>query len=51
MSKYVYEVPLQLGYLRVSVNGIIKKDALVHVPIVGEIETVRKSVGSLSAWP
>ncbi|XP_074351636.1 uncharacterized protein LOC141690763 [Apium graveolens] len=51
MSKSVHGVPLQLEYVRVSLDGAIKEDALVLVPILGEIETVRQVVGSLLAWP
>lgn len=51
MSNSVHGVPLQAGYVRVSLDGMIKPDAVVPVPIVGEIETVRQAVGSLLAWP
>ena len=34
-----------------SVDGVIQEDALVPVPIAGEIETVRQAVGSYLAWP
>ncbi|KAL8088632.1 hypothetical protein AgCh_038419 [Apium graveolens] len=51
MSTLVHGVPLEPGYARVQVDGTIKKDALVSVPIAGEIETVRQAVGSLVAWP
>lgn len=50
MSKSVKGVPLQPGYVRVSVHGIIKEDALVLVPIVGEIKIVRQALGPLLAW-
>ncbi|KAL8100683.1 hypothetical protein AgCh_032803 [Apium graveolens] len=33
------------------VDRVIQEDALVPVPIVGEIETVRQAVGSYLAWP
>lgn len=51
MGKLVHGVPLQPGHVRVSVDGIIKEDAWVPVPIIGEIETVRQAVGSHLAWP
>lgn len=51
MSTSVHGVPLLPGYARVQVDGIIKEDALVPVPVAGEIETVRQAVGSLLAWP
>lgn len=51
MSDDVHGVPLQRGYVRVSVDGSIQDGALVPVPIFGEIETVRQAVGSLLAWP
>ncbi|XP_074342473.1 uncharacterized protein LOC141680040 [Apium graveolens] len=41
----------ETGYVRVQVDGIIKEDALVPVPIASEIETIRQAVGSLLAWP
>lgn len=47
----VHGVPLQPGHVRVSVDGSIIEDALVPVPITGEIETVRQAVGSVLAWP
>lgn len=50
-SKSVHGVPLQPGCLRVSVDGSIKPDALVPVPIDGEIEKVHQAVGSHLAWP
>lgn len=42
---------MPLGCLRVSVDGFIKEEALVPVPVVGEIETVLQAVGSHVAWP
>ncbi|XP_074376825.1 uncharacterized protein LOC141718343 [Apium graveolens] len=51
MSSSVHGVPLQPGYVRVQVDGIIKEDALVRVPIAGEIETIVQAVDSLLAWP
>ncbi|KAL8146466.1 hypothetical protein AgCh_004264 [Apium graveolens] len=51
MSSSVHGVLLQPGYVRVRVDEIIKEDALVPVPIAGEIETICQAVGSLLAWP
>ncbi|KAL8123712.1 hypothetical protein AgCh_011634 [Apium graveolens] len=51
MSSSVHGVPLQPGYVRVQVDGIIKEDALVQVPIAGEIETIVQAISSLLAWP
>ena len=51
MSVSVHGVPLQPGFIRVAVDGSIKDDALVLVPIVGEIETVHQAIGSHLAWP
>lgn len=39
------------GCLRVSVEGYIKEDALIPIPVPGEIETVLQAVGSHVAWP
>ena len=43
--------PLQPGFVRVAVDGSIKDDALVPVPIVGEIESVHQAIGSHLGWP
>lgn len=51
MCKKVHGLPLERGFVRVSVDGIIKPDALVPVPIAGEIETVRQAIGTHLAWP
>ena len=51
MSNLVHGVPMQTGCVRVSVDGIIQPDALVPVPIPGEIEKVYQAVGSQLAWP
>lgn len=51
MGTKVHGVILRPGHLRVSVDGIIKPDALVPVPIAGEIEMVRQALGSHLAWP
>ena len=47
----VHGVPLKPGHVRVSVDGHIQPDALVPVPVPGEIEQVREAVGSHVAWP
>lgn len=39
------------GCLRVSVDGIINPDALLPVPVPGEMEVVNQAVGSHVAWP
>ncbi|KAL6535035.1 hypothetical protein OROMI_026409 [Orobanche minor] len=44
-------VPLQPGCARVSADGPIKGDALIPIPIVGQIETVDQAVGSHVSWP
>lgn len=51
MDALVHGLPLKPGFLRVSVDGIMKPDALVPVPIAGEIETVHQAVGSYLPWP
>lgn len=51
MATTVHGVPLKPAHLRVSVDGLIQGDALVPVPIPGEIETVEQAVGSHVAWP
>ncbi|KAK1368030.1 hypothetical protein POM88_034126 [Heracleum sosnowskyi] len=39
------------GFVRVLVDGPIKDDALIPVPVVGEIEIVDQDVGSHISWP
>lgn len=51
MGTLVHGVPLKQGCLRVSIDGCIRPDALVPVPVVGEIEMVHQAVGSQLAWP
>lgn len=51
MGTAVHGVPLKPGFIRVGVDGSIKDEALVPVPIVGEIETVHQAIGSHLAWP
>ncbi|XP_074374273.1 uncharacterized protein LOC141714667 [Apium graveolens] len=51
MSRSVHGVPLEPGFVRVGVDGSIQDDALVPVPVVGEIETVQQAIDSHLAWP
>ncbi|XP_074377820.1 uncharacterized protein LOC141719345 [Apium graveolens] len=51
MSRAVHGVPLEPGFVRVGVDGSIQDDALVPVPVVGEIETIQQAIGSHLAWP
>ncbi|KAK1404627.1 hypothetical protein POM88_004232 [Heracleum sosnowskyi] len=51
MSDKIHGSPMQPGCLRVSVYGSIKPDALLPIPILGEMEKVSQAVGSHIAWP
>ena len=51
ISRVVHGVPMPPGCLRVSVDGYIKPEALVPMPVIGEIEKVYEVVGSHLAWP
>ncbi|KAK1361443.1 hypothetical protein POM88_045917 [Heracleum sosnowskyi] len=51
MNSFIHGVPMQPGFARVSVDGPIKGDSLIPVPVVGEIETVDQDVGSHVSWP
>lgn len=51
MNQLVHGMPMPSGCARVLVDGIIQKDALVPVPVRGEIEKVQEAVGSQLAWP
>lgn len=51
MNKSIHGVALQPGCARVSVDGAIQGDALIPIPIKGEIETVDQAVGSYVSWP
>ncbi|KAL8132165.1 hypothetical protein AgCh_007888 [Apium graveolens] len=51
MSNKIHGRPMQPGCLRVSVDGSIKPDALLPVPIAGKMEMVSQAVGSHVAWP
>ena len=46
----IHGKPMPPGCLRVSVVGFIKEEALIPVPVPGEIETVLQAVGSYVAW-
>lgn len=48
---FIHGKAMPPGCLRVSVDGFIREEALVPVPVVGEIETVLQAVGSHVAWP
>ncbi|KAK1397374.1 hypothetical protein POM88_007237 [Heracleum sosnowskyi] len=47
---FIHGVPMQPGFAHVSVDGPIKGDALIPVPVVGEIEIVDQAVGSHVSW-
>lgn len=47
----IHGSPMQAGCVRVSVYGSIKPDALLPIPILGEMEKVSQAVGSHIAWP
>ncbi|XP_074365007.1 uncharacterized protein LOC141706073 [Apium graveolens] len=51
MNVSVHGVLLKPGHVHVSVDGHIQPEASVLVPIPGEIEVVRQTVGSHVAWP
>lgn len=51
MNKSIHGVPMQAGCSRVSVDGPINGDALIPIPVVGEMETVNQAVGSHVSWP
>lgn len=51
ISKTLHGVPLKEGTVRVSVDGILKSDAVLPFPIKGEMEFVRDAIGSHVAWP
>ncbi|KAK1368032.1 hypothetical protein POM88_034125 [Heracleum sosnowskyi] len=51
MNSFIHGVPMQPGFVRVLVDGPIKDDALIPVPVVGEIEIVDQDVGSHISWP
>ena len=47
----IHGVPLEEGSVRVSVDGVIKDDALLPFPIKDEMETIGQALGSHVAWP
>ena len=51
MNESIHGVPMPKGCIRVSVDGAIQGDALIPVPIRGEIENVNQAIGSQVAWP
>lgn len=51
MSNMIHGRPLESGCLRVMVDGAIKPDALLPVPIPDEAVLVYQAVGSHVAWP
>lgn len=51
MSNKIHGKPMPPGCVRVSVDGCLKPDALIPVPVEGEMETVSQAVGSHVAWP
>lgn len=51
MNVTIHGVPLAPEHARVSVDGVITPEALVPVPIAGEIETVHQAIGTHLAWP
>ncbi|KAL8135328.1 hypothetical protein AgCh_010117 [Apium graveolens] len=51
VNSVVHGVPMQPGHVRVSVDGAIQADALLPMPIEGELETVRQAIGSTVSWP
>lgn len=51
LSKDIHGIPMKSGCLRVSVDGCISPNALLPVPIPGEMETVEQVVGAHVAWP
>lgn len=50
-SNKIHGKDMPPGCLRVSVDGCTKPDALLPVPVPGEMEVVHQAVGSLVAWP
>ncbi|KAL6582610.1 hypothetical protein OROMI_004688 [Orobanche minor] len=51
LNKFIHGVPLPPGCARVPMDGPIKGDALIPIPIAGEIETVDQAVGSYVSCP
>lgn len=51
MNEKIHGMPMPHGCIRVLVDGSINDQALVPVPVPGEIEKVHEAVGSHVAWP
>ena len=51
LNTVVHGVPIQPGHVRVVVDGAIQGDALLPVPVEGELETVKQAIGSMVSWP
>lgn len=51
MNGLIHGVRMPPGCIRVSVDGAIQPDALLPVPVRGEMEKVHQAVGSQVAWP
>ncbi|KAH7837447.1 hypothetical protein Vadar_014009 [Vaccinium darrowii] len=50
-EEVVHTVPLGDAYVRVYINFVIKKDAILPVPIPGEVYIVGEATGYYVAWP
>ncbi|KAL8090932.1 hypothetical protein AgCh_040125 [Apium graveolens] len=50
-KKKVHGIDIPLGHKCVSVDGLLKPDALLPVPVPGEMVTVRDALGSFLTWP
>lgn len=50
-SSKIHGREMPVGCIRVSVDGFSKPDALLPVPVPGEMETVIQALGSHVAWP
>lgn len=51
LSQKIHGRPLPVDCLRVSVDGCIKPEALLPVPVPDEMVTVEEALGSHVAWP
>lgn len=51
LKKIIHGNTIPPGCLRISVDGNIKADALLPVPVPGEMEKVHEAIGSHVAWP
>ncbi|KAH7849778.1 hypothetical protein Vadar_022857 [Vaccinium darrowii] len=50
-EEVVHTVPLGDAYVRVYIDFVIKKDAILPVPIAGEVSIVGEATGYYVAWP